>query len=132
MQKRENFTCIETSVSAPCFSKCGDKLEVQNTSLFLKEKGGAGERENFFSRPLGGLRKNSPFASLGLGYIITKNSAFLEKGSGVWGEGKNLFSREKKFFPSSQERIHFNRTARCHRHHCDPCSNIAPGTQLRP
>ena len=50
MQKRENFTCIETSVSAPCFSKCGDKLEPQNTSLFLKEKGGAGERGNFFSR----------------------------------------------------------------------------------
>ena len=38
------------------------------TPLFLKEKGGAGERENFFSR-------------------------------------------EKKFFPSSQERIHFNRIA---------------------
>ena len=40
----------------------------QKLPLFLKEKGGAGERENFFSR-------------------------------------------EKKFFPSSQERIHFNRIA---------------------
>ena len=32
-------------------------------------------------------------------HFSTKNSAFLEKGSGVWGEGKNLFSREKKFSP---------------------------------
>ena len=31
------------------FKRC-DKLEQQNTPLFLKEKGGAGERGNFFSR----------------------------------------------------------------------------------
>ena len=37
-------------VSAEVFVKFCDKLEQQNTSLFLKEKGGAGERENFFSR----------------------------------------------------------------------------------
>ena len=55
------FTLIEllvnTSISPMRFFKCGDKLEVQNTPLFLK------------------------------------------KGEGL-GEGKNLFSREKKFFPS--------------------------------
>ena len=55
------FTLIEllvnTSISSLRFFKRGDKLESQNTSLFLK------------------------------------------KGEGL-GEGKNLFSREKKFFPS--------------------------------
>ena len=49
-----SFTLIElpvnTSISPMRFFKCGDKQEVQNTSLFLKEKGGAGERGNFFSR----------------------------------------------------------------------------------
>ena len=58
---KESFTLIEllvrTSISPMRFFKCGDKQEVQNTSLFLK------------------------------------------KGEGL-GEGKNLFSREKKFFPS--------------------------------
>ena len=48
------FTLIEllvnTALSSLHFFKRGDKLEVQNTPLFLKEKGGAGERENFFSR----------------------------------------------------------------------------------
>ena len=48
------FTLIElfvdTAVSSLYFFKRCDKLEQQNTSLFLKEKGGAGERENFFSR----------------------------------------------------------------------------------
>ena len=49
-----HFTLIEllvnTSISPMRFFKRGDKQEVQNTSLFLKEKGGAGERGNFFSR----------------------------------------------------------------------------------
>ena len=49
-----SFTLIElpvnTSISPMRFFKCGDKLEPQNTPLFLKEKGGAGERGNFFSR----------------------------------------------------------------------------------
>ena len=52
--QRKSFTLIEllvnTAISSLCFFKRGDKLEVQNTPLFLKEKGGAGERENFFSR----------------------------------------------------------------------------------
>ena len=52
--KQHCFTLIEllgnTSMSPMRFFKCGDKLEVQNTPLFLKEKGGAGERGNFFSR----------------------------------------------------------------------------------
>ena len=51
---KHSFTLIEllvnTAISSLCFFKRGDKLEVQNTPLFLKEKGGAGERENFFSR----------------------------------------------------------------------------------
>ncbi len=52
--KQSCFTLIEllvdTAVSSLYFFKRCDKLEQQNTSLFLKEKGGAGERENFFSR----------------------------------------------------------------------------------
>ena len=52
--KKSAFTLIEllvdTFISSVRFFKCGDKLEVQNTPLFLKEKGGAGERGNFFSR----------------------------------------------------------------------------------
>ena len=52
--KHSCFTLIEllvnTAVSSLYFFKRCDKLEQQNTSLFLKEKGGAGERENFFSR----------------------------------------------------------------------------------
>ena len=52
--KPKGFTLIEllvnTAISSLYFFKRCDKLEQQNTSLFLKEKGGAGERENFFSR----------------------------------------------------------------------------------
>ena len=39
MNGKKSFTLI--------FKRC-DKLEQQNTPLFLKEKGDAGERENFF------------------------------------------------------------------------------------
>ena len=50
----DKFTLIEllvnTSISSLRFFKRSDKLELQNTPLFLKEKGGAGERGNFFSR----------------------------------------------------------------------------------
>ena len=74
---RCDFTLIELlvnmSISALHFLMCSDKLELQNTSLFLK------------------------------------------KGEGL-GEGKNLFSREKKFFPFPREPFHFNRTAR---RYCD-------------
>ncbi len=52
--RQADFTLIEllvdTFISSVRFFKRGDKLEVQNTPLFLKEKGGAGERGNFFSR----------------------------------------------------------------------------------
>ncbi len=34
---------------------------ITKKSAFFERERGAGERENFFSRPLGGLRKNSPF-----------------------------------------------------------------------
>ncbi|MBE6391681.1 MAG: DUF1559 domain-containing protein [Lentisphaerae bacterium] len=61
MKNHKSSTIIEllvdTVISSMCIFKCGDKLEPQNTPLFLK------------------------------------------KGEGL-GEGKNLFSREKKFFPS--------------------------------
>ncbi|MBO5822077.1 MAG: prepilin-type N-terminal cleavage/methylation domain-containing protein [Lentisphaeria bacterium] len=53
-QTRDNFTLIELlvniSISSSRFFKRSDKLELPNTPLFLKEKGGAGERGNFFSR----------------------------------------------------------------------------------
>ena len=52
--KNRKFTLIElpvnTAVSSLCFFKRCDQREKQNTPLFLKEKGGAGERGNFFSR----------------------------------------------------------------------------------
>ena len=52
-QSEKKFTLIEllvnTSISSLRFFKRRNKLELQNTPLFLKEKGGAGERENFFS-----------------------------------------------------------------------------------
>ena len=85
--KKSRFTLIELLVSSTLsslhffeqkfFRTAGHDLSSKSIPLFLKEKGGAGERENFFSRPLGGSRKNSPFrlrfttprrvASLGLG-----------------------------------------------------------------
>ncbi|MBQ9088746.1 MAG: prepilin-type N-terminal cleavage/methylation domain-containing protein [Lentisphaeria bacterium] len=84
----------------PHIKSC-DQREQQNTPLFLKEKGGAGERGNFFSR-------EKKF-SLSPAYMLIANSCdqleqqntplFLKRGEGL-GEGKNLFSREKKFFPS--------------------------------
>jgi hypothetical protein len=37
---------------------------------------------------------------LAANHRTTKYFAFLEKRRGAKGEGKNLFSREKKFFPS--------------------------------
>ena len=53
-QSEKKFTLIEllvnTSISSLRFFKRRNKLELQNTPLFLKEKGGAGERGNFFSR----------------------------------------------------------------------------------
>ena len=45
--KQHSFTLIK--LLKDIFKRC-DKLEQQNTPLFLKEKGGAGERGNFFSR----------------------------------------------------------------------------------
>ena len=54
MQNKKSFTLIELLVnsiisSLHFFTRC-DQRNPQNTSLFLKEKGGAGERGNFFSR----------------------------------------------------------------------------------
>ncbi|MBE6356303.1 MAG: hypothetical protein E7058_04220, partial [Lentisphaerae bacterium] len=75
----------------------GSDIPSQRSPLFLKEKGGAGERENFFSRPRGGLRKNSPFSLLGLGQYITQRVPLFLKEKGGAGERENFFSREKKF-----------------------------------
>ena len=41
---------VQNTPSPLSFFKCCDQREQQNTPLFLKEKGGAGERGNFFSR----------------------------------------------------------------------------------
>ena len=59
---KRSFTLIELLVSKTC-QICVSLLYYFRKSipLFLKEIEGAGERENFFSRPLGGLRKNSSF-----------------------------------------------------------------------
>ncbi|MBE6391843.1 MAG: prepilin-type N-terminal cleavage/methylation domain-containing protein [Lentisphaerae bacterium] len=84
------FTLIEllvdTVISSLRFFKRGDKLEVQNTPLFLSGKRAASEvsRPSRWSGLIESL-KNTPL--------------FLKRGEGL-GEGKNLFSREKKFFPS--------------------------------
>ena len=88
--KLKSFTLIEllvdTVISSLRFFKRGDKLEVQNTPLFLSGKRAASEvsRPSRWSGLIESL-KNTPL--------------FLKKGEGL-GEGKNLFSREKKFFPS--------------------------------
>ena len=90
-----NFTLIEllvdTVISSLRFFKRGDKLEVQNTPLFLSGKRAASEvsRPSRWSGLIESL-KNTPL--------------FLKRGEGL-GEGKpgadvRLFSREKKFFPS--------------------------------
>ena len=73
-----------------CTKKCGCN-STKNTAFLEKGSGVWGEGKNLFSRPLGGLRKNSPFASLGLGFIITKNSAFFERERGRGGKGKLFF-----------------------------------------
>ena len=57
---------------------------------------------------------------------------FLKKGEGL-GEGKNLFSREKKFFSSLSEPFHFDRIAcrNCDNRHIggDAAAGIAAGPQ---
>ena len=47
-------------------------------------------------------------------FTLSKYPAFLEKRSGVWGEGKNLFSREKKVFLVPRIFIYLDRTAGKH------------------
>ena len=90
MNQKKEFTLIEllvdTVISSLRFFKRGDKLEVQNTPLFLSGKRAASEvsRPSRWSGLIESL-KNTPL--------------FLKRGEGL-GEGKNLFSREKKFFPS--------------------------------
>jgi len=92
------------------FRTAGHDLSSKNIPLFLKEKGGAGERENFFSRPLGGSRKNSPFrlrfttprrvASLGLGqYISRRIPLFLKREVGFGERGKTSFPVKRSFSP---------------------------------
>ncbi|MBE6356496.1 MAG: DUF1559 domain-containing protein [Lentisphaerae bacterium] len=91
------------------FRTAGNDIS-QRVPLFLKEKGGAGERENFFSRPRGGLRKNSPFrlrfttprrvASLGLGqYISQRVPLFLKREVGFGERGKTSFPVKRSFSP---------------------------------
>ena len=71
-----------------------------NTPLFLKEKGGAEERGNFFSREKKFPLSTAHVATESCDKLEQQNTTlFLKKGEGL-GEGKNLFSREKKFFPS--------------------------------
>ena len=54
-----HHTCkASASCSNAALHTAEHDLSSKSIPLFLKEKGGAGERENFFSRPLGGLRKN--------------------------------------------------------------------------
>ena len=69
-------------------------VQQQSTPLFLKKGEGFGERgKNLFSRPLSGLRKNSPFASLGLEQQIKQQSTplFFERERGCGGKGKLSF-----------------------------------------
>ena len=129
-------------VSAEVFVKFCDKLEQNHPAFFERERGRGGKGKLFFPPARRVAEKlalpssfhyaaTSRFAGARTIYI-SKSTAFLEKGSGVWGEGKNLFSREKKFFPSSQERIHFNRIARCNCYHRHSGGNFAARPQLRP
>ena len=80
------------------FSMAGQQTKQQSTPLFLKKgEGLGGEVKNLFSRPLGGLRKNSPFASLGLGQQSTP--LFLKKGEGFGERGKTSFPVKRSFSP---------------------------------
>ena len=85
--KLKSFTLIEllvdTVISSLRFFKRGDKLEVQNTPLFLSGKRAASE----VSRP---SRWSGLIESL-------KNTSLFLKEKGGAGERGNFFSREKKF-----------------------------------
>ena len=99
--KKCRFTLIELLVSKTC-QICVSPLYYfqKSTPLFLKEKGGAGERENFFSRPRGGSRKNSPFSTLGLGqYISQRVPLFLKREVGFGERGKTSFPVKRSFSP---------------------------------
>jgi len=99
--KQDCFTLIELLVSKT-WQICVSLLYYFRKSipLFLKEKGGAGERENFFSRPRGGLRKNSPFSTLGLGqYISQRVPLFLKREVGFGERGKTSFPVKRSFSP---------------------------------
>ena len=61
---------------------------------------------------------NSCFAS-------AKTCSLFLKGEWGLGKGENLFSREKKFFLLPRKPFHFNRTAGCYRHYCDPGGDFA-------
>ncbi|MBE6392424.1 MAG: prepilin-type N-terminal cleavage/methylation domain-containing protein, partial [Lentisphaerae bacterium] len=92
---RNQFTLIEllvdTVISSLRFFKRGDKLEVQNTPLFLSGKRAASEvsRPSRWSGLIESL-KNTP--------LFLKRGEWL--GEGKPGADVRLFSREKKFFPS--------------------------------
>ena len=72
----------------------------RSTPLFFeRERGVWGKGKTFFSRPLGGLRKNSPFASLGLGQQTKQQSTplFFERERGCGGKGKPSFPVKRRF-----------------------------------
>ena len=94
------FTLIELLVSSTLsslhffeqkfFRTAGHDLSSKSIPLFLKREVGFGERgKNLFSRPLGGSRKNSPFASLGLGQYISQRIPLFLKEKGGAGEREN-------------------------------------------
>ena len=122
MNQKKEFTLIEllvdTVISSLRFFKRGDKLEVQNTPLFLSGKRAASEvsRPSRWSGLIESL-KNTPL--------------FLKRGEGL-GEGKpgadvRLFSREKKFFPFPREPFHFDRIAGCDSHYRHSGGDSASG-----
>ena len=124
MNQKKEFTLIEllvdTVISSLRFFKRGDKLEVQNTPLFLSGKRAASEvsRPSRWSGLIESLKNTPLFLSgkraasevsrpsrwSGLIESLKNTPLFLKRGEGL-GEGKpgadvRLFSREKKFFPS--------------------------------
>ena len=88
---------VSSAVSSWHFLTQKSAAETQQRSpLFLKEKGGAGERENFFPARSAGCEKTRPSLRWGSDLSSQRIPLFLKEKGGA-GERENFFSREKKF-----------------------------------
>ena len=127
MEKINCSTLIEQppkmAVSSLRFLFRCDQREQQNTPLFLKEKGGAGESPAH-SFTLIELLVDTFISSVRFfkcgDKLEPQNTPLFLKEKGGAGERGNFFSREKKFPLSPRTRpFHFNRIAGRYCHYSD-------------